>query len=55
VHPGVLKRLQGELAELGIGHATIQLETRDGCEPVEIGGHARAADGHDHVAPGHQH
>jgi cobalt-zinc-cadmium efflux system protein len=55
VHPGVLKRLQGELAELGIGHATIQLETRDGCEPVEIGGHARAADGHDHAAPGHRH
>jgi cobalt-zinc-cadmium efflux system protein len=31
-HPEVLQRIRGTLAELGIGHVTIQLEAREGCE-----------------------
>jgi cobalt-zinc-cadmium efflux system protein len=32
-HPGVLEGIRGEMARLGIGHVTVQLEVaRDGCE-----------------------
>ena len=33
-HPGVLEGIRTELAELGIGHVTIQLEVADECEEV---------------------
>ncbi|HEX5386759.1 MAG TPA: cation diffusion facilitator family transporter [Gemmatimonadales bacterium] len=34
-HPGVLDGIQAEMARLGIGHVTVQLEVEDGCvEPV---------------------
>jgi len=36
-HPDVLNRLRGALAELGIRHATIQLECLEGCDDVEAG------------------
>jgi cobalt-zinc-cadmium efflux system protein len=43
-HPGVLEGIRAELAGLGIGHVTIQLEVADECEGVraveaEAGGH----------------
>ena len=31
-HPAVLRQLEGTMAELGIGHVTIQLETGQECE-----------------------
>lgn len=31
-HPGVLDGIRGEMARMGIGHVTIQLEVEDGCE-----------------------
>ena len=31
-HPGVLEGIRGEMAGMGIGHVTIQLEVEDGCE-----------------------
>jgi cobalt-zinc-cadmium efflux system protein len=48
-HPGVLEGIRTELAELGIGHVTIQLEVGDGCEPVETdASHAPSHAGHSH-------
>jgi cobalt-zinc-cadmium efflux system protein len=41
-HPGVLEGIRGELAALGIGHVTMQLEVADECEEVRAvapGGH----------------
>jgi cobalt-zinc-cadmium efflux system protein len=46
-HPGVLDRIREEMQGLGIGHVTIQLETRHGCLEIPAGGQA------DHA--GHQH
>jgi cobalt-zinc-cadmium efflux system protein len=41
-HPGVLDSIRGEMARLGIGHVTIQLEVCDGCEEPRAAGAARA-------------
>jgi cobalt-zinc-cadmium efflux system protein len=51
VHPEVLEGIRMEMARLGIGHVTIQLEVEDECaEPVVVsGGHEH---GHHH---GHRH
>jgi cobalt-zinc-cadmium efflux system protein len=48
-HPGVLDRIREEMAQLGIGHVTIQLETRHGCLeiPATHGGHG-GHEGHHH-------
>jgi cobalt-zinc-cadmium efflux system protein len=46
-HPAVLDRIRREMSQLGIGHVTIQLETRHGC--LEIPASPR----HDHS--GHRH
>jgi cobalt-zinc-cadmium efflux system protein len=50
-HPGVLDGIRTEMAALGIGHVTIQLERADECEEVRaVAGHG-AGDGHH----GHSH
>jgi len=49
-HPQALGRIQSALAELGIRHATIQLECEDGCEDGAHGG-----GGGGHVHHGHRH
>ncbi|HET6577227.1 MAG TPA: cation diffusion facilitator family transporter [Gemmatimonadales bacterium] len=46
-HPGVLEGIRSELAALGIGHVTMQLEVADECEEVR----AVASAGHE----GHRH
>jgi len=54
-HPEALRGIRRGVAELGIGHVTIQLEGEAGCEPLETAAVAAAsggAGGHDH---GHQH
>ena len=33
-HPGVLEGIRAEMAALGIGHVTMQLEVADECEDV---------------------
>lgn len=42
-HPGVLEEIRAEMAGLGIGHVTIQLEVTDGCEehavPLAVADH----------------
>jgi cobalt-zinc-cadmium efflux system protein len=49
-HPGVLEGIRTEMAALGIGHVTMQLEVADECEEVRpVAAHA----GHGH--PGHAH
>ena len=49
-HPGVLDGIRTEMAALGIGHVTMQLEVADECEEVRRGGRRRGAparaDGH---------
>ena len=45
-HPGVLERIRQEMSGLGIGHVTIQLETRHGC--LEIPAAHREHAGHHH-------
>jgi cobalt-zinc-cadmium efflux system protein len=51
-HPGVLEGIRTEMAALGIGHVTMQLEVADECEEVRAvahvpyGGHAHG--GHSH-------
>jgi cobalt-zinc-cadmium efflux system protein len=47
-HPGCLDRIRHEMGGLGIGHVTIQLETRHGCLEIP------AADPH-HAGHSHQH
>ena len=44
-HPSVLERIRSEMAGLGIGHVTIQLETRHGCLEHPS---SPAAHGHSH-------
>jgi cobalt-zinc-cadmium efflux system protein len=52
-HPEVLDRIRSEMARLGIGHVTIQLEVQHECEePPVVAGTAVA--GHLHH-PGHRH
>ena len=36
-HPGVLDEIRAEMARMGIGHVTIQLEVEDGCEECGAG------------------
>jgi hypothetical protein len=53
-HPLVLEGIRSALAELGIGHVTVQLEVRDECEElpeVEATAHAHAH----HHHHGHAH
>jgi cobalt-zinc-cadmium efflux system protein len=50
-HPGVLEAIRQSLGGLGIGHVTIQLETRSGCVEEARDGHLVAE--HDHA--GHSH
>ncbi len=61
-HPRVLAAAQHAMGELGIGHATIQVEVAGGCEPCDSGAlRRRGADpahGHEHAhdgATGHGH
>jgi cobalt-zinc-cadmium efflux system protein len=49
-HPGVLEGIRTEMAALGIGHVTMQLEVADECEEVRP---VAAQAGHGH--PGHVH
>lgn len=59
-HPGVLRQLEGAMADLGIRHVTIQLETGEACgaeacgdeEHPLLAGHAGHGHGHHH---GHHH
>jgi cobalt-zinc-cadmium efflux system protein len=51
-HPGVLEGIRTEMAALGIGHVTIQLELADECEEAREAV-AAPADGHGHH--GHHH
>jgi len=54
-HPEVLDRIRSEMALLGIGHVTIQLEVQHECEePRVVAGSEAAAALHPHH-PGHQH
>jgi len=50
-HPGVLEGIRTEMAVLGIGHVTMQLEVADECE--EVRAVAAAAAGHGHRGHGH--
>jgi hypothetical protein len=48
-HPGVLEGIRGEMAALGIGHVTMQLEVADECEEVRpVAGVADGRHGHRH-------
>jgi len=47
-HPGVLEGIRTEMAVLGIGHVTMQLEVADECEEVRVVAHTG------HSAPGHR-
>lgn len=48
-HPGVLDGIRSEMAELGIGHVTVQLEVEDGCEGCPpVGTSHRDHAGHRH-------
>jgi cobalt-zinc-cadmium efflux system protein len=50
-HPDVLEGIRTEMAALGIGHVTMQLEVADECEDVRAAtpaGHAPAHHGHSH-------
>jgi cobalt-zinc-cadmium efflux system protein len=52
-HPEVLDRIRSEMALLGIGHVTIQLEVQHECEePRMVGGSAASVQ---HHSPGHRH
>jgi cobalt-zinc-cadmium efflux system protein len=55
-HPGVLEGIRAEMAELGIGHVTVQLEVEDGCRegPAAARAHSHAHPGHPHLHP-HDH
>jgi cobalt-zinc-cadmium efflux system protein len=54
-HPQVLRNLEHEIGHLGIGHVTIQLETRDGCVGELCGDDAVTAVGAAHSHHGHSH
>jgi hypothetical protein len=51
-HPEVLEGIRTEMAALGIGHVTMQLEVADECEEVRVVAHGPHA-GHSHH--GHLH
>jgi cobalt-zinc-cadmium efflux system protein len=50
-HPGVLDGIRTEMADLGIGHVTMQLEVADECEEIRPVAHADG--GHGHHGHGH--
>ncbi len=52
-HPAVLASIRTTLAELGIHHVTVQLESREGCEEEVLVAPGTAA--HDHSHAGHRH
>ena len=39
-HPGVLEGIRTQMAALGIGHVTMQLEVADECEEARTAAHA---------------
>jgi cobalt-zinc-cadmium efflux system protein len=51
-HPGVLGEIRDAMAGLGIGHVTVQLEVRDGCEAAPA---AAAPDSYCHHDHPHRH
>jgi cobalt-zinc-cadmium efflux system protein len=51
-HPEVLDRIRSEMALLGIGHVTIQLEVQHECEEPRM---VSGAGAHAHRHPGHRH
>lgn len=53
-HPTVLDGVRRRMAELGIGHCTIQMEVQDECEEALPAAHAGTAD-QGHVHGGHAH
>jgi cobalt-zinc-cadmium efflux system protein len=55
LHPSALVAIRTAMAELGIGHVTIQLEVDGGCDPIDAHGAPGAGDGHDHGHAGHGH
>jgi Co/Zn/Cd efflux system component len=52
-HPGVLDGIRTEMAGLGIGHVTMQLEVADECEEVRAVAGAATHAGHGHHGHGH--
>ena len=51
-HPDVLRRLEHEMEHVGIGHVTIQLESRDECESELCGDEeSLAAEAQSHASP----
>jgi hypothetical protein len=60
-HPGVLEGIRAEMAQMGIGHVTIQLEVAHGCEGCDDARDAAqaprwaAAHGVHQHHPGHHH
>ena len=53
-HPAVLDGIRRRMAELGIGHCTIQIEVQDECEEALPVVHA-GTDDHGHAHEGHTH
>jgi len=47
-HPAALDRIRNDMAELGIGHVTIQLETRHGCLEIPAVQERHAGHAHHH-------
>jgi len=54
-HPGVLEEIRAEMAGMGIGHVTIQLEVEDGCEECGVTAAALPAGHPDHLGHSHPH
>jgi cobalt-zinc-cadmium efflux system protein len=54
-HPDALRRMLGELKEIGIHHSTLQLEVVDHCEGLDCLRQTAATNNHDHGQHGHQH
>jgi cobalt-zinc-cadmium efflux system protein len=53
-HPGVLEGIRDQMASLGIGHVTMQLEVADECEEVRTAvGRPRTS--HSHLGHSHRH
>ncbi|HEX2636302.1 MAG TPA: cation diffusion facilitator family transporter [Gemmatimonadales bacterium] len=52
-HPGVLEGIRDQMASLGIGHVTMQLEVADECEEVRTAVRPQAS--HSHLGHSHRH
>jgi cobalt-zinc-cadmium efflux system protein len=52
-HPGVLEGIRDQMASLGIGHVTMQLEVADECEEVRTA--VRPQTSHPHLGHSHRH